>query len=121
MTNEIKQWPKCQTTAPEHIVAHHDSTLDEPFCNAANAWDSPERMSAIGLHGAKYTRTYLAEARIAELERENARLQKQLDAGTEAGWHALRNERDELRARIEDAPSRIAEMGAWDVAPQQAF
>jgi len=43
--------------------------------------------------------------RIAELERENARLQEQLDAGTEAGWHALRNERDALRNRIDDAPS----------------
>src|SRR5690625_417297 len=44
------------------------------------------------------------KARIAELERENTRLREQLDAGTEAGWHALRNERDALRARINDAP-----------------
>jgi hypothetical protein len=36
--------------------------------------------------------------------KEIDRLQEQLHAGTEVGWHALRNERDALRARIEAAP-----------------
>lgn len=33
----------------------------------------------------------IIRARLVELEAENERLQTQLDAGTEAGWHALRN------------------------------
>lgn len=49
-----------------------------------------------------------------ELRAENARLQAQLDAGTEAGWHALRNERDALHARIKDAPvGRVSVSGDY--------
>jgi len=51
------------------------------------------------------------KARIAELERENTRLREQLDAGTEAGWHALRNERDELRRQIERAVAAYEQLG----------
>ncbi|WP_395119682.1 hypothetical protein ACFCQI_01830 [Rhodanobacter sp. FW102-FHT14D06] len=46
-------------------------------------------------------------ARLGELEAENERLQAQLDAGTEAGWHALRNERDELQSRLAAADALL--------------
>ena len=38
---------------------------------------------------------------------EVARLTAELDAGIEAGWHALRNERDALKARVEGLKGRV--------------
>lgn len=46
-------------------------------------------------------------ARLVELEAENEKLQAQLDAGTEAGWHALRNERDALQAGLAAADALL--------------
>src|SRR5690625_3965864 len=99
-----KEWPKCQTTAPEHIVAHSHSTPETKFCNVSNAWDLPARMDQLELPGAHYTRTDIAEARIAELQARIAQLEESALTGYEDGWHALRNERDALRAGIEGAP-----------------
>lgn len=45
-------------------------------------------------------------AQDAEIER----LQEQLHAGTEAGWHALRNERDDLRSGLAAADALLREM-----------
>ena len=38
---------------------------------------------------------------------EVARLTAELDAGIEAGWHALRDERDALKARVEGLKGRV--------------
>lgn len=54
--------------------------------------DLIERLRAISRH--EHDDLSIGDEAADEIER----LQRQLDAGTEAGWHALRNERDALRA-----------------------
>lgn len=121
MSNNEK-WPEHQKQAPVNLWAERNTQVPERF----GLWAATSIEPDADLPLVKYTRTDIAEARIAELEAErnslrvmlkekhdwntdllaeNARLQEQLHAGTEAGWHALRNERDALRSRIEDAPT----------------
>lgn len=100
-----KQWPKCQAEGSETIIAWDDDVVGsrewEPFYGHLSSGEETVT---------QYTRTDIAEARIATLEAERdalqariAQLEESAIGGYEDGWHALRNERDALRARIEGA------------------
>ena len=106
-----KQWPKCQAEGSETIIAWDDDVVGsrewEPFYGHLSSGEETVT---------QYTRTDIAEARIATLEAERdalqariAQLEESAIGGYEDGWHALRNERDALRARIDGAPrGRVA-------------
>ena len=49
----------------------------------------------------------------ALLVSECNKLQEELHAGTEAGWHALRNERDDLKSRLAAADALLVSIAAY--------
>lgn len=129
-----KKWPKCQTDGHEKVfvapgamwsdnhgrhvkVAFIDrDTHDDIAAGIENRW-----------HAAEYTRTDIAEARIAELEAERDTLLRDCweacggkgpDSSDDelvgtidtmrVGIERMRAQRDALRARIDDAPKAYA-------------
>ena len=105
-----KKWPECQTTHPECVIVWrvNENTSDEfSVENHYSVEESDSVGTGMGAADAHYTRTDIAEARIAELQARIVQLEESAIGGYEDGWHALRNERDALRARIEDAPKVI--------------
>jgi|GEM_PF-6658532 len=140
------KWPKCQPNLKVCTrISVPESTVRFPGTDDPDAGVWSRQVTVSDAHRERpghvnYTRTDIAEARIAELEAERDTLLRDCweacggkgpDSSDDelvgtidtmrVGIERLRAQRDALRARIEDAPSRIAEMGAWDVAPQKAF
>ncbi|MEY2160453.1 MULTISPECIES: hypothetical protein [unclassified Rhodanobacter] len=97
-------------TAPPRIWLQIDTDGDND--ERSEQWPGDDGVSwcseSIGGLELQYIRADLMLGRLVELEAENEKLQAQLDAGTEAGWHALRNERDNLQADLRDADERCA-------------
>lgn len=75
-----KQWTKCQLTAPETTTVQHHGRAGEDFRRTLTGRQQLPQSAPMKLPAVYYTRTDIAEARIAELEAERDALQRRIDA-----------------------------------------
>lgn len=114
-----KQWPKCLRVYPHWEQSGNG--FDQENCHIAEPWDLASR-DDLSPKEAKYTRTDIAEARIAELEKRLTDATEALDAArieiNDANDQLarilpsesrLREDRDALQRRIDQAPTLTVE------------